>query len=116
MKSSNNKSRNNLLMTRIPLWALIIAIPLFQSCNDDDDPVPENEEELITTLTMTFTNTTDATDVVTAQFRDLDGDGGNAPVIMNPTLTSGATYDAVIECGSTTHWLFRTSGERYVIP
>ena len=83
---------------RIAAFLLIpFTLLQFQACNDDDDPEPENEEELITTLIMTFTNVDDPNDEVEAKFQDLDGDGGDAPVITNPTLTNGATYRAEIE-------------------
>lgn len=66
------------------------------SCNSDD-PEPVNEEEVITTMNVTFTNTQNAADVVTASFRDLDGPGGNNGTTTNPTLTAGATYTVTIE-------------------
>ena len=81
---------------KVLMAALLISFVAF-SCGDDDDPLPPNEEEVITTLNATFTNTQDATDVVTASFRDLDGPGGNDGVTTNPTLTAGATYTLTLE-------------------
>jgi len=55
----------------------------------------ENEEEVITTLTMTLTPTSG--DVVTLSFQDLDGDGANAPVITGGTLQANASYTGALE-------------------
>ncbi|MEL6535691.1 MAG: type 1 periplasmic binding fold superfamily protein [Bacteroidota bacterium] len=62
----------------------------------DVTPEEENEEELITTLRITFTET-GTTNTVTAEFQDLDGDGGNAPTLTNPTFSANTTYSAAIE-------------------
>ena len=74
---------------------LLIAgmIVFFTSCDKDPDPI--NEEELITTLVYTLTPR-DGGDIVTLSFKDLDGDGGNAPIITSGTLKSGKTYDGVL--------------------
>ena len=68
-----------------------------QSCNDDDDPPIENPEEEITKVVLTFTNTQDATDVVTAEWLDADGEGGGAPVIDDINLTANMNYELSIE-------------------
>lgn len=62
---------------------------VFTSC-EQDDPVIENEEELITTVTYTLT-AADGT-VVTGTFRDLDGEGGTAPVQNTINLAANTTY------------------------
>jgi hypothetical protein len=67
---------------------------LFSSCKDDD-PTPENPEELITTLSIVFTPHGGGVST-TFQFRDLDGDGGNAPVITVATLAAQTEYHAVL--------------------
>jgi len=76
-----------------------MAITLFSiSCSsDDDDPEPVNEEEVITTMTVTLDPQSGGTDI-TLRTRDLDGDGPNAPVItVSGPLTAGETYDGSIE-------------------
>lgn len=78
------------------LFSLLLAVAVVTSC-DDDDPEPVNEEEVITTVNVTFTNQANASDVVTATFRDIDGEGGNAPVITNPSLAASATYDVTVQ-------------------
>ena len=77
------------------MFALLLTGVLFTSC-DDDDPQPENEEEVITTLTMTFAPDGGGTPV-TFQFKDVDGDGGNAPTITNGTLAANTTYNVSLE-------------------
>lgn len=53
---------------------------LFVSCSKDDDPVAVNEEEVITTLTVTLVPS-DASANIILKTQDLDGDGPNAPVV-----------------------------------
>ena len=79
-------------LTILAFTALLFT---FSAC-DNADPEPINEEELITTVRVTFTNTT-TSDVVTAVFQDLDGPGGNAPVLTNPTLAANSTYAVTIQ-------------------
>ena len=77
----------------------LLAIPfLYFSCSDDDDnniPEPVNEEEVITTMTVTLTANDGSADVV-LQTQDLDGDDGEEPVvtvsgpISNMTSYSGS--------------------------
>ncbi len=71
---------------------------LLSSCSgDDDNPEPVNEEEVITTLTITLTPTGDS-EVVTLESRDLDGDGPNPPVItVSGSLAGNTTYTGSIE-------------------
>lgn len=74
---------------------LLGSLIFFSGCDDDDNQPLPNEEEVITTLTYTLTPTTSGPPVVFT-FRDLDGDGGNPPVITNGTLQSGITYTAAL--------------------
>lgn len=65
----------------------------FSACKKDK-PLPDvNEEELITTVRLKFTNTANSADVRIFTARDLDGDGGQAPVVDQINLTSNATYN-----------------------
>lgn len=72
----------------------LITIVSFASCSDDDSVAPPvNEEEVITTVTVTFTPMNGGTAVVLTS-RDLDGDGPNAPVVTaSGNLIAGITYD-----------------------
>jgi hypothetical protein len=64
-----------------------------------------NEEELITTLILTFTDATSPDNVYEMRFIDLDGGGGNAPVITGDTLPADRTFNLAVraldESGST---------------
>lgn len=85
-----------MMNTRKFLSMLAIASLFMYSCSDDDDnPTPLNEEELITTMTITLTA---GTDVVTLTTRDLDGpDGPTAPTVtVSGPLTANTTYTGSI--------------------
>ena len=82
---------------------LILAIPTFFACEGDDtdvdNPVDENEEELITVLNVTLINAA-TLDTTYAVFSDVDGPGGNAPVITPIILQYDGTntqYIAQVE-------------------
>ncbi|WP_041265024.1 hypothetical protein [Bernardetia litoralis] len=80
----------------LPFLVLIFStLVLFSSCEDDEDPVIPNEEEVITTLTYTLT--ADGQPTVVLSFKDLDGDGGNSPVITGGTLAANTVYEGKIE-------------------
>ena len=77
-------------------FLLIVTIALFFTACKKDDPVIPNEEELITTLSYTLTPTTGGA-AVTLSFKDLDGDGGNAPIITGGTLIANQTYTGTLD-------------------
>ncbi|RNI23694.1 hypothetical protein [Rufibacter latericius] len=75
-----------------PSLALLFTASVFMtSCSNDEDPVPTNEEELITTLQLDFMPTAGGT-TVTATYRDLDGPGGQAPTITPVQLAANKSY------------------------
>lgn len=76
------------------LIALVIAGLALFSC-EKDDPVVPNEEELITTMNIVLTS--DSGDQVEFSFKDIDGDGGNSPVISTENLKAQTTYSAEVE-------------------
>jgi len=71
---------------------------LFTACsNDDDIPVPVNEEEVITTMTVSLSPNSGGTPIILKTV-DLDGDGPNPPVItVAGNLMAGTTYNGSIE-------------------
>ncbi len=79
------------------LSTVILAALLFTSCsNDDGSPTLINEEEIITTVTVTLTPNGGGTPI-TLQTRDLDGDGPNAPeVTVSGNLSADASYNGTI--------------------
>ena len=78
--------------------ALVTLIFTFNACKDQVDTPPNpNEEELITTLELTFTNETNASDVRIFKFADPDGDGGNAPTITDSiVLAANSSYGLAV--------------------
>lgn len=83
-------------MNKISLLMALMAttLLLFSACKDD--PEVPNEEEVITTLNYTLTPVGGGTAVVLS-FKDLDGDGGNAPVIVGGTLAANTVYNGEME-------------------
>lgn len=73
--------------------ATCIAI-LLPSCKKQD-PILPNEEELITSMMWTLV-AQGTTDTLRFSFQDLDGDGGNDPILMLDTLQAGTTYNSNI--------------------
>ena len=69
-------------MKIIPITLLFSCLLQIAGCSSDEKIplVPVNELELITTVKMTFTPQSGGSDVV-LQYKDLDGEGGNAPII-----------------------------------
>lgn len=72
---------------------VFLSILMASSCSNDDNP-PVNEEELITTVSVTFTG---GGQIITFTSRDLDGDGPNSPVI---TQTGGNLENGVVYTGT----------------
>jgi hypothetical protein len=72
-----------------------LLVGSISACKKDELP-HVHEEELITTVTLRFTNTANPNDVVTVTARDIDGDGGNDPVIGTLNLRSNATYNLAV--------------------
>lgn len=99
------KTINNMKTMNKFLSLLIIGSVFFlQSCGKDDDPVFENEEELITDVILTLTPN-GGTEQVTLLFNDPDGEIGTTnPTIVGGTLQSGVTYTGEIS-------LLNNSGE-----
>ncbi len=93
----NRKKMKNLKITTLTL----IAVLAFSSCSKDDNPLvlippPVNEEELITTVTAIYTPQGGGT-AITLQYKDLDGDGPNAPVItVSGDFAQSKTYDGTV--------------------
>ncbi|MFY0645020.1 MAG: hypothetical protein JXR19_11185 [Bacteroidia bacterium] len=89
----------------------IILISFFAfsicACTDKvDDPPNINEEELITTVELTFTNDSNSNDVRMFQFADTDGVGGNEPTAHDTIrLDTNSSYTLQVrfldESGST---------------
>ncbi|NRD20193.1 type 1 periplasmic binding fold superfamily protein [Winogradskyella eckloniae] len=85
-------------MNTIKLLAILfVSSIMFVSCSSDDDDHDDHdhEEELITTVTYKLTN---GTDIVTIEFKDIDGDGSALPTYsISGPLTANTTYTGAIE-------------------
>lgn len=71
---------------------LLFGMLLISGC-DDDDEIIIDEPELITTATLTLTPVSGGAAAVFS-FVDLDGDGGNAPVVTTANLVANTSYNA----------------------
>ncbi|MGA0557605.1 hypothetical protein ACO2Q8_13195 [Larkinella sp. VNQ87] len=86
--------------TRQLSWVLMLGtlMALFTGCNDNaDDPEPADENELITTVNLKFTEQ-GTTTTQTFSYRDADGEGGQAPTKFDRiTLKPNTTYNLSVE-------------------
>lgn len=77
------------------LSTAIFASALIFSCSSDDDsnPLPVNDEEVITTMTITLQPFDEQASSIILQTRDLDGDGPLEPVVtVSGDLTENTQY------------------------
>lgn len=87
------------------LSALVLSASACKKDDDEaDDPqTPENEQETITTVSLTLTV---GNDVLNASWSDPDGAGGNDPTVDSILLDSGVVYQLAVafldESGSET--------------
>lgn len=89
MQSINSK------FTRFLFFFLAASLTVWTSCEKDDDEGPDNEEELITTVRLTFTDSAGNDNIFT--FSDTDGAGGNPPVAQDITLAPNTSYALSVE-------------------
>lgn len=94
MKSISQK--NGLLSFSKPLVYLVmflLSMFVFTSC-EEDTPEEVNEDELITTVTITLTN---GNQVITLKYKDLDGDGPNKPSTrVSEPLIANTVYSGTV--------------------
>jgi hypothetical protein len=90
-------------MKKRTLMYLVIAMSTaIASCKKDEDdpktpPATPNEEEVITTCILQFTDPSGVQPAVSATFRDPDGDGGNVPTQFDTIrLHPSTSYEASI--------------------
>lgn len=92
-----------MLKTMRQLLFLSLAFTLVTACKKDtEDPVPPtpppagNEQELITTLILTFTDAENPSETFELRWSDPDGDGGNDPVITGDILPQNRAYSMAV--------------------
>ncbi|WP_017731219.1 hypothetical protein [Nafulsella turpanensis] len=78
------------------IFALFCSTFIFTACNDDSFPEAENEEELITAVTLTFTPT-DGGIAVIANASDTSAEDGNTIVAEKIVLEANTNYELSIE-------------------
>lgn len=83
-------------MKQVFLFSLLTFLLFAVTSCEKDDPEIENEEEVITTLIYTLTPQGGGTPVV-FRFQDLDGDGGEAPILSNDTLVANSNYTGSLQ-------------------
>lgn len=96
--SMSNLNLKQLPMKTIKLYSLMaIALFTFSACSEDDDAAPEiiNEEEVITTMTITLTDNDGTTK--TMRIVDNDGGGPEEPSIKADDLDANTSYSGTVE-------------------
>jgi len=85
-------------MNRKWMPAIFLGISvLFTQCDKAKDVEPDDENELITTVQLKFTES-GASTPQTFTYRDVDGDGGNAPSVFEKiTLKPNTTYTLTVD-------------------
>lgn len=97
IKTMKTNYLNFMKTTKLFIMA-IFCLTFITSCNNDDDnPEPVNEVELITNVTLTFTNTSNAADVVIMSNVAPDGQEGAFTNTVNGTFTAGQSYSLDLE-------------------
>lgn len=87
-------------MKNLLLLLTMITSLLFTACGNDDDitPDPVSETELITTVKLTFNDTTTGVgDDIVFIYKDIDGAGPNAPVITEGKLAKNTIYTCQVQ-------------------
>ncbi|WP_229254221.1 hypothetical protein [Dyadobacter sp. NIV53] len=86
-------------MNRKLIWILLFSVAaLFTQCKDSGDEVQiDDENELITSVTLKFTEQ-GTNNQSTFSYKDADGEGGNLPTQFDTiTLKPNTTYTLAIE-------------------
>jgi hypothetical protein len=80
------------------LTAAVFSLSLFMTACKKDKVKPDdsNEEELITTVKLKITES-GTTTTNTYSWKDLDGEGGNLPVIQGITLSPNKSYEVEVD-------------------
>jgi len=85
-------STYNTLKIIIASTILILSVSCKKSDSDVATPVNPNETELITTVKLIVSPTSDPEAQAVFAFKDLDGDGGNHPIIDTIRLQANTEY------------------------
>lgn len=96
----NNQYSTSTMRMKASSWyklLIVLGMPFaIAACDKADNPEPGDENELITTVTLRFTEP-GSTSALTFTYRDTDGDGGQAPTKFDAiTLKANTTYNVTI--------------------
>lgn len=81
--------KNNLKFGMIAVTAMVMGL---SACKKDKELPEADENELITKVSLKFTNVANTADVATVTWSDPDGEGGIAPVIGTLNLKANTAY------------------------
>lgn len=82
---------------KLPALFLLLLLVFASSCKDPENPNDENEEELITTFRLNFTEQ-GTSNTFSASFIDNDGEGGAPPAVFDTiSLAPNSVYDVSLE-------------------
>ena len=90
-----NRHKKHILYTG---WVMALgSLLLLNGCKKVTDPQPADENELITTVILRFTQQ-GANNIQTVTYQDRDGDGGAVPTRFDAiTLTANTSYSLTVE-------------------
>lgn len=84
-------------MRQLNTVLLMAVATLFLQCDKASDVEPDEENELVTTVLLNFTEAGTST-TTTFTFRDVDGDGGNPPTLFDQViLKPNTSYALAVE-------------------
>lgn len=90
-----SKMKMRIICNRAALLCAALMLIMTVGCRQDN-PASADEQEKITTLKLKLTPVTGGVPIE-ATWRDLDGPGGNPPVITPLNLRAGVTYNGEVE-------------------
>ncbi len=81
-------------MKKLFLYLFIFSIISFAACKKEEakKPVVNNAQEQITTVYLSIVNQSNVNETYLVKWKDLDGDGGNAPSIDTISLKNNNEY------------------------
>jgi hypothetical protein len=79
-------------MKTLLFFGSISFLIFLSGCKDHEIPKPVNEEELITTLELKFTEAVEGGEIIVFTWKDIDGSFSTPPAIDNITLKAHTIY------------------------
>lgn len=79
--------------TILTVIVLSVTALFLTGCDHAHDHDHSHPQEVITTVTINLVNVNDSTDITSATWKDVDGEGGNPPVIDTLLVKAGKTYN-----------------------